>query len=30
VWEVLHDGAARARVLADETLEDVKRAVGLP
>ncbi len=30
VWEVLHDGAARARVLADETLGDVKRAVGLP
>jgi tryptophanyl-tRNA synthetase len=30
VWDVLHDGAARARVLADETLEDVKEAVGLP
>jgi len=30
VWDVLHDGAARARVLADETLGDVKAAVGLP
>ena len=30
VWDVLHDGAARARVLADETLGDVKEAVGLP
>jgi tryptophanyl-tRNA synthetase len=30
VWEVLHDGAARARELADVTLRDVKEAVGLP
>jgi tryptophanyl-tRNA synthetase len=30
VWDVLHNGAARARVLADETLNDVKAAVGLP
>ena len=30
VWDILHDGARRARVLADETLADVKRAVGLP
>ena len=30
VWDVLHDGARRAQVLADETLGDVKRAVGLP
>jgi tryptophanyl-tRNA synthetase len=30
VWDVLHDGARRARVLADETLGDVKAAVGLP
>jgi tryptophanyl-tRNA synthetase len=30
VWDILHDGAARARVLADETLGDVKEAVGLP
>jgi tryptophanyl-tRNA synthetase len=30
VWDVLHDGARRARVIADETLKDVKEAVGLP
>ena len=30
VWDVLHDGARRARVIADETLQDVKEAVGLP
>lgn len=30
VWDVLHDGARRARVMADETLSDVKDAVGLP
>ena len=30
VWDILHDGAARARKLADETLTDVKAAVGLP
>jgi tryptophanyl-tRNA synthetase len=30
VWDILHDGARRARVLADETLTDVKTAVGLP
>jgi tryptophanyl-tRNA synthetase len=30
VWDVLHDGARRARVIADETLGDVKAAVGLP
>ena len=30
VWDVLYDGARRARVLADETLNDVKAAVGLP
>jgi tryptophanyl-tRNA synthetase len=30
VWDVLHDGAKRARVIADETLRDVKEAVGLP
>ena len=29
-WDVLHDGARRARVIADETLGDVKEAVGLP
>ncbi len=30
VWDVLADGARRARVIADETLADVRRAVGLP
>jgi tryptophanyl-tRNA synthetase len=30
VWDILHDGAARARQLADVTLADVKAAVGLP
>jgi tryptophanyl-tRNA synthetase len=30
VWDVLDDGARRARLLADETLKDVKAAVGLP
>ena len=30
VWDVLSDGARRARLLADETLTDVKAAVGLP
>lgn len=30
VWDVLSDGARRARILADETLADVRQAVGLP
>jgi tryptophanyl-tRNA synthetase len=30
VWDVLADGARRARLLAQETLADVKQAVGLP
>ena len=30
VWEVLADGAARARVIAAETLAEVKDKVGLP
>jgi len=30
VWEVLADGAARARVIAAETLAEVKEKVGLP
>ncbi len=30
VWEVLADGAARARVLAAQTLAEVKERVGLP
>ncbi|MCC6188446.1 MAG: tryptophan--tRNA ligase [Anaerolineales bacterium] len=30
VWDILDEGARRARVLADATLQDVKAAVGLP
>lgn len=29
-WDVLHDGARRASLIADETLSEVKEAVGLP
>ena len=30
VWDVLHDGAARARALAETTMQEVRAAVGLP
>jgi tryptophanyl-tRNA synthetase len=30
VWGILHDGAARAQVIAEETMGEVKQAVGLP
>ncbi len=30
VWDVLHNGALRARVIAQETLSEVKEAIGLP
>ena len=30
VWDVLHDGAKRARVLADQTMEKVREAIQLP
>ncbi len=30
VWDVLHDGARRARVIAEKTMEEVRAAVGLP
>ncbi len=30
VWDVLHDGAQRARVIAKETIAEVKEAIGLP
>jgi tryptophanyl-tRNA synthetase len=30
VWDVLSDGAALARVIAGETLAEVKEKVGLP
>jgi tryptophanyl-tRNA synthetase len=30
VWDVLHDGARRARAIAEETMKDVRAAIGLP
>ena len=30
VWDVLHDGAKRARQIAEKTMEEVRSAVGLP
>jgi tryptophanyl-tRNA synthetase len=30
VWDVLHDGARRARAIAEETMVDVRKAVQLP
>jgi tryptophanyl-tRNA synthetase len=30
VWDVLHDGAKRARVIADGVMEEVREAIGLP
>jgi tryptophanyl-tRNA synthetase len=30
VWEILRDGASRARVVAQETMAEVRQAVGLP
>jgi len=30
VWDTLHDGARRARVIAQKTMEEVRQAVGLP
>lgn len=30
VWEVLEDGAKRARVIAEQTMVEVRRAIGLP
>jgi tryptophanyl-tRNA synthetase len=30
IWNVLHDGARRARTLAEETMVEVREAVGLP
>jgi tryptophanyl-tRNA synthetase len=30
VWDILHDGAKRARVLADQTMEKVRAAIHLP
>jgi len=30
VWDVLHDGAKRARVIAKGVMEEVREAIGLP
>ena len=30
VWDILHDGAKRARVIADGVMEEVRAAIGLP
>jgi tryptophanyl-tRNA synthetase len=30
IWDVLHDGAARARVIAEQTMREVRQAIGLP
>jgi tryptophanyl-tRNA synthetase len=30
VWDVLHDGQKRARAIAQETMKDVRQAIGLP
>jgi tryptophanyl-tRNA synthetase len=30
VWDVLHNGARRARVIAEKTMEEVRAAIGLP
>ncbi|PIV28111.1 MAG: tryptophan--tRNA ligase, partial [Anaerolineae bacterium CG03_land_8_20_14_0_80_58_20] len=30
VWDVLHDGAQRARTLAEETMKEVRAALQLP
>jgi tryptophanyl-tRNA synthetase len=30
VWEILHDGAQRARLIAEKTIAEVKDAIGLP
>jgi len=30
VWDVLHDGATRARAIAEQTMVEVRAAIGLP
>ncbi len=30
VWDILHDGAKRARILAEQTMQEVRAAIGLP
>jgi tryptophanyl-tRNA synthetase len=30
IWDILHDGAKRARTIAEQTMEEVRQAIGLP
>lgn len=30
IWDILHDGAGRARVIARQTMDEVRSAIGLP
>jgi tryptophanyl-tRNA synthetase len=30
IWDVLHDGGKRARAIAQQTMEEVRSAIGLP
>lgn len=30
IWDILHDGAKRARAIAEQTMEEVRQAIGLP
>jgi tryptophanyl-tRNA synthetase len=30
IWDILHDGAKRARAIAEKTMEEVRQAIGLP
>lgn len=30
IWDILHQGAARARVIAEQTIREVREAIGLP
>lgn len=30
IWDILHDGAKRARAIAEATMIEVRKAVGLP
>ena len=29
IWDVLHDGARRARAIAEQTMDEVREAIGL-
>lgn len=30
IWDILHQGAERARVIAEQTIREVREAIGLP